>query len=214
MSQPILDDTTGEVLGVDDVDELEAADIETLRRLAGAYRQQAAGLKVDVDRLEREGRNYRRKIASLEAELDEQMQNAPETATIKTIFHAWVSATGRNPKTAKLGPARHKAVLARMREGHDHERILRAATIGAKAAHVSDKEAERLALLAALQLATKRLAPEDAQAVRSTYKSGLGRTQVYDDLELICRNEVNLERFANLADSIDPIVAMPGVSGD
>lgn len=206
MSAPIIDPTTGELLGKTDgdADELDTADVELIRHLARAYRDQAKGLGRDVEGLEKDIRAKNRRIKSLEEDLADQRMEAPEAVTVKTIFLGWVRATGRNPKRAKLGPAREKALLVRLREGHDAERIMRAVTIGVKAATVSDRDAERVALIRALHAAVEALPKGEADRVRALYKESLGQVTVYDDLELICRNEVNLERFAELADRIDP----------
>jgi hypothetical protein len=209
LTAPVVDPTTGEVLGFgapegDEPDELDTADVDTLRRLAKAYRHQADGLKGDVKGLEQDVRAKNRRIESLKDELDEQQQKAPEAQTVRMIFAAWVEATERNRKRTKLGPAREKAVLARLREGHDADRILQAVKYGVKGANVAPRERERLALIAALEEATRLLPEAQATAVRNTYKKALGKVQVYDDLELICRNEVNLERFAAMGDLFAP----------
>lgn len=190
---------TGELVEPETDDELSylRQRVETL----GEARQSIAD---DLTLAERELRNLRRKVKALQVELDEQTAQADEMPMVKTIFQAWVNATGRNPKRTKLGPARTKAVLARIREGRDFDFIMRAATIGAQAANVTDRESERMALLAALREATERLSESDAAAVRGLYKRTLGSTAKFDDLELICRNEVNLERFAAMADRLDP----------
>lgn len=216
MSAPVVDPTTGEVLGDrggagDAFDELPH---EELLRLAKAYRHQAQGLQKDVEGLEREARNYRRKIKALEDELKEQRQEAPEGQTVRTIFNAWVKATGRNPKTTKLGPAREKAVLARLREGHSDNRVLRAATVGVRGANTSNRESEREALIAVMHRAVEMVEPHQADELRAEYVRLRGKAKVYDDLELICRNEVNLERFADMADRFDPPRAVTVEEGE
>lgn len=212
MSGPVVDQTTGEILGdgpritadgeTDPLDETN--DTDELRRLAKAYRSQSLGLQLDLEGCEKEARNYRRKIKLLDDELKEQRMESPEAAIVRTIFNAWVNATDRNPKRTKLGPAREKAILARLREGHDDQRILRAVSIGVRGATTSNTAAEREALIAALRQATELLAEGPATTVRNTYRSLLGNVKVFDDLELICRNEVQLEKFAEMADRFDP----------
>lgn len=205
----IVDPTSGEVLGTGQDADLDAIeDVHELRRLASAFRQQAHGLGRDVENLERDARNHLRKIATLEAELKRQRQEAPEAQLVQAIFRGWVQATGRNRKVTKLGPAREKAVLARIRENHDAQRMIRAATIGARGATTSNRDAERLALLRVMREAVGMVEPAQADALRAMYRETLGKgTKVYDDLELIFRNEVNLERFADLADQLDPVGA-------
>lgn len=209
---PVIDPTTGEVLGVTggETDELTTVDVERLRQLAYAYRSQAQGLMRDVEGLERDVRSKNRKLKALEDELKEQRMEAPEAQTVRAIFNAWVQATGRNPKVTKLGPAREKAILARLREGQSAERILRAVTIGVRGANVSNRDAEREALIRAMHEAVERLPDGDAVDLRNIYKETLGNVKVYDDIELVCRNEVNLERFADMADKFAPFVAPPG----
>lgn len=212
---PVLDPVTGEVFDAspEEDDGLGAVEVAELRALVAAYRHHTKGLQTDVLRAQRDLLVKNRRIAQLEAELDEQRMEAPEAAEVKAIFHGWVKATGRNTKRTKLGVARQKAVLARLREGHDAERVYRAVTIGVQAATVSDQAAERVALLAALRTATDLLSDSNAAAVRDVYRERVGQVTRYDDLELLCRNEVQVERFAELADRIDPPKpgAAPGI---
>lgn len=184
----------------------EGADEETvLRQRLDSMTEARQRTADDLHLAEIELRRLRQRVEALKAELDEQRQEADEMPMARVIYKAWVTATGRNPKRTKFGPARQKALLARIREGRDFDYIMRAATIGAQAANVSDRQVERLALLAALRHATGLLAVSDATAVRDEYKAALGRGfEKYDDLELICRNEVNLERFAGYAEKVDP----------
>lgn len=147
-----------------------------------------------------------REVKRLKTELEKQLAEVPERQVMKTIYQGWVAATGRNPKQSKFGPKRQGAVLARIREGHTFERMMRAATIGVKGANVSNKEAERLALIAVMKRAVDIVSPEQATELRQLYRSTLGKgPKVYDDLELIFRDEVNLERFADMADVIEPL---------
>ena len=192
---------TGEVAeraeGLDEVGVLKAR----LESMADARKATAD----DLHRAELELRRLRQKVETLRAELDERRQEADEMPMAKIIYQGWVKATGRNPKRTKFGPARQKAVLARIREGRDFDYIMRAATIGVQAANVSNRQAERFALIAALKHARELLDPKGEAAVVKTYKSTLGRgVEKYDDLELVCRDEVKLEQFARFADIVDP----------
>lgn len=211
----VVDPTTGEVIAAtsgdaEEPDLLDATDdVEELRRLAKAYRAQSEGLQRDVEGLEKEARAHRRRIAALEAELKEQRQEADEAPTVRTLFLYWIEKTGRNPKRTKLGPAREKAVLARLREGHAPERIMRAIDGAALGATVSNAAAERQALLRVMRDAVELLSPEQAEELRRTYRATLGNVKRFDDLELICRDETKVERFADLADVIDPLPPAP-----
>lgn len=125
----------------------------------------------DLRGAERELRSQRRKVRALEEELRQQRRDAPEAQIVQTIFRFWVSKCGKNPKTTKLGDKRHKAVLARLRDGHSPEFIMRAIEGAAVACYVDPATGQR-----------------------------------YDDLELICRSEVNLERFHEKAERLLPAV--------
>ena len=194
-----FDPETGEM-----VEEGGGDELTSLRQRVETLTQARKAVADDLVRAEKELRNQRRKVDALKAELDEQMAQADEMPMVKTIYQGWVQATDRNPKRTKLGPARTKAVLARLREGRDFDYILRAATVGAQAANVSDREGERLGLIAAMKLATELLPDADVRRVKDAYRRAAGTVTKYDDLELICRSEVTLERFAALADRIDP----------
>jgi hypothetical protein len=195
---PVVDPTTGEVLdgeGQRYGDECPRCE---------AHARRSDGLAGDVEGLEREARNLRRKIKVLEAELKEQRQEAPESATVRTIFRRWVSVTGRNPKRVKLGEKREKAILARLREGYTPEDLMRAVDALALAPTTSSSETQRQALLLVMRQAVEVLPEEAADKLRATYAQAMKNVVVYDDLELAMRNEVNVERFRGLAERLDP----------
>lgn len=186
----LMDETTGEVV------ETGAGD-EGLERLL-------EGLKTDLAMANRGRAAAERKMKKLEDELKEQLNEAPEGQTARTIFNLWVRLTNRPKKRTKFGDVRKKAVIARLREGHSAERIMRAVQGAALAANVSSKESERLALIAALKAAKDMLTSAEVETVHAVYRAQAGTLTRYDDLELICRNEVNVERFADLADRVAP----------
>lgn len=185
---PVVDDTSGEVLYV--------GSTECPRCEAQGRRAEA--IMGDVGRLERELRNAGRKITRLENELQAQREQAPERPRVVTLFRRWVEKTDRNPKTTKLGTKREEAVLKMVRQ-YDDDFLVRAIDGGSAFASTSSAETQRVALIAALAHATDTLDGETAQAVRKVYREAMKDVTVYDDLELICRDEVKIERFHQLA---------------
>lgn len=165
---PIIDDATGEYL--------HDGDDRDLRGLVTALEAKCAGLEADLMAETRRRRAVERKNKMLEDEAREAREGSPEMAVAKAIFRYWVDKTQRDAKRTKFGDKRQSVVLARLREGHAPERIMRAVDWVAMRPFVTD-------------------------AGRATTGKA---TQRFDELELVCRNEVNVERFARLADAIDP----------
>lgn len=201
MSADLFDPETGEVK-VDDVPEADR--VAALEARCAALEAVIATVTADLQGCERDLRTSRRKAKALEDELKKQLQEAPEMVEVRTIFRYWIDKTGRDPKRTKLGDKRAKTVLARLREGHAADRLLRAVDGAVLGAAVSNQEAQRQALLRVMRLAVERADPALAEELRSSYRDAMKHVQVYDDLELICRDEVKVERFAALADRLDP----------
>lgn len=185
----VVDPTTGEVI--------EGGEGEGCSRCE-ALEAQAAGLMRDVAGLEQDVRSKNRRIAELKDELAEQRGTAPEAQVARSIFGYWREKTGRD-KRSKFGQKRQKVVLARLREGHEPERIMRAID----GAVSGSRDREGPALLKALRAAMPLLSPEDAALVRRVFAEARYRGPKYDDLELICRDETKLEGFAQLAEALD-----------
>lgn len=188
MSGPVVDDVSGEVH--------YSGSAECPRCDASARVVDAA--RGDVQRLMREVVNLNRKTTRLENELKAQREQAPERPRVVTLFRRWVEKTGRNPKTTKLGAKREEAVLKMVRQ-YDDDFLVRAIDGGAAFASTSSSETQRLALVAALEHAIDALDDETARAVRGVYKAAMADATVYDELELICRDETKVERFHQLA---------------
>lgn len=208
----VFDPVTGEVLHADPgstparKEHADSPEVEPDPRVA-ALERVIEGLKVDVAGREQEIRNQGRKIKALQDELREVRQEAPEGQLARAIYDAWVHGTGRNPKRTKFGEARQKKVIARIREHHDGERMIRAAKIGVKGASTSDQATERLALIRVMEQAVGMLPVDQATALRASFREAMKDVVVYDDLELIFRDEVHLERFMDFADRFDPPVS-------
>lgn len=207
MTEVVLDPATGELI--------EGHEHEDGCHRCAAYRELAERLKVDLEGEQKHTLALRRRIKALEDELKEVRLEKPEAQTVRTLFSFWVRETARNPKRTKLGEKREKAVLARLHDGYSPEYIMHAIRGAAAAANSSDRETERLALIRVMREAVEMVSPEQAKKLRDTFREAMGRVQRYDDLELICRNEVNLERFFEKACRvIGPMPEPPEKRGD
>lgn len=202
-----VDPTTGELLtpGIPvDLDDGEQ-DPRYLRQRLGTVEEERKRLANDLQLAERDLRALRRREEDLKRQLDEQRQDAPEAQVVKAIYRRWVNRTGRNPKRTKLGKKRTDVVLARLREGIDPQILFRAVDGIALAATTSSPETQRLALLAVMKRAVDMVDPPEAEELRAMYAEQMKKLVVYDDLELALRNEVNVERFAAIADRVAPL---------
>jgi hypothetical protein len=195
---PIVDEVDGEVFSAEPepvgVDGCERCGY--LARRVEAHERRAEGMAQDIANLQRDSVGDLRKIARLEAELEKQKVDDPDWSTAKSIFLDWVKESGRNPKTTKFGEKRSKAVLARLKE-YDPDFVRESVIAGVRTANPQNREAEREALIASLHEAIRLLGDdtEEAKQLREFYREKTKGLVRYDDLELICRNEVNLERF-------------------
>jgi len=198
---PVLavDPTTGEVL----------ADGSGGCPRCEAHERKAEAAIYDLHNAERELRALRRRVKTLEAELRAQRNEAPEAQTVKALFQYWVEKCRKDPKRTKLGEKREKALLARLREGYDANFIKRAIDGAALAPTTIPSDTQRLALVKVMRRAVEMVSDEQAAELRQLYAQEMKHARVFDDLELICRNEVNLERFAALAERLDPIEPKP-----
>lgn len=111
-----------------------------------------------------------RTISALKAELSRQRKNSPQAQQARQVFEYWVERLGKNGNVV-FGPAREKAVQARLRE-YPLEVVLRAVDGCALMPYVG---------------------PHGRQA------DGRGAKK-HDDLALICRDETTVERFASYVD--------------
>lgn len=130
-------------------------------------------LSVDFENLQAELVAKRREIGRLKGELTKQNQSSPEHQSVQAVFDHWREQCGH--ERAKLGEKRAAVVRARLRDNFTEEQLLRAV---------------------------------DGVAMFPFVVNGQRRPkgkpdQRYDDLELICRNEVNVEKFIGLIDAVD-----------
>lgn len=205
MTAPIVDETTGELLLDPTLDpdgpreildgEAECRRCDYERRRADAERNRAEGIKVDYENRDQEARALHRQVNTLKAELEKQRTENPSFATARAIFHRWVEESGRNPKRTRFTEKRQKAVLARLNE-YDDEFVMWGVVGGVRAANVSQKETQRLALIATMEKAVRLLEDQggDAAQLRDFYREQVRDVVKYDDLELICRDGIPLER--------------------
>ena len=113
-----------------------------------------------------------RTIGALKAELSRQRKNSPQAQQAKQVFEHWVERLGKN-RNVVFGPAREKAVQARLRE-YPLEVVLKAVDGCALMPYVG---------------------PHGRQPT-----AGAGAKK-HDDLALICRDETTVERFAGYVDT-------------
>ncbi len=156
--------------------------------------------KTDLNLAEKELASKRRQIGRLEKELRDARHQSPLREKAQEVFDLWIELTGRSPKRVKFGDKREKAVLARLNEGRDLQYLLTAVRGLQIGATTSDAETQRQVLMAVMQAAMDLVDEAEADGLRAMYRKGMKGVQVYDDLELLCRNEVNLERFHGIAE--------------
>jgi hypothetical protein len=130
-------------------------------------------LVVDFENLQAELVAKRREIGRLRGELTKQRQSSPEHQSVQAVFDHWRAECGHDK--AKLGEKRAAVVRARLRDNFTEDQLLRAV---------------------------------DGVAMFPFVVNGQRRAkgkpdQRYDDLELICRNEVNVEKFIGLIDAVE-----------
>lgn len=154
----------------------------------------------DLHLAEKELASKRRRIGKLEKELRDARHESPMRDKAQEVFDLWLTLTDRNPNRVKFGDKREKAVLARLNEGRDLDYLLDAVHGLVIGATTSESETQRQTLMAVMQRATELVDDDTANGLRAMYRRGMKGVQVYDDLELLCRNEVNLERFHAIAE--------------
>jgi len=160
---------------------------------------QIAAMRRDLEMADLDLRNKRREIGKLRKELEEERNESPRLKEALEVYELWIELTGRNPNRVKFGEKRKKAVLARLGEGRDLD-YLKEAVYGLKiGATVMDEAKQRQVLLMVMQATIEAVDEEMADHLRALYQEGMKGVQVYDDLELLCRNEVNVERFYEVA---------------
>jgi hypothetical protein len=196
VSADFFDPETGEVK-VPDLGEGECG-------RCAAERSIRERIQSDLGNAQKEILSLLRKINGLESKIRAELDDSPEAPIMRTILQAWLHATGRNPKRTKFGEKRKQAVRAMLKLGYDADFILRAVTVGVKAANAVPAETQKVALIRVMEEAVGMVTPEQAERLRAIYREAMRDVKVYDDLELICRNEVTLERFHAFADRIDP----------
>lgn len=140
--------------------------------------------------------------ARLKTELEKQRLDTPEGRVAKAIGRYWITRCGKGVRT-KVKDSRLKAIIARLREGYDPSYIARAIDGAAAAASTSEPETQRLALIKTLEEAIRRVDDSTAAELRALYKDAMRSAVVYDELELICRNEVKLESFYERAERVN-----------
>lgn len=147
--------------------------------------------EADLRAAEQELRKLRREVTRLSNELAAHRRSSPDAKAAEALFRYWVARCGKSSR-ALFGEKRRKAVLNALKN-YEPEYIARAIDWTAEHGATNKQEAERAALVAALREATKRLEPEAAEEVRALYAAARGSIQRYDELELICRDEIQLE---------------------
>ncbi|MDQ3730281.1 MAG: hypothetical protein M3355_11915 [Actinomycetota bacterium] len=115
-----------------------------------------------------------RRLSAATRELTKLTEGEVVDKDAERVFEAWARATGRDAKRLKFGEKRQQVVKARLRDGYSVEQLIRA--VNAVASHPYVVNGRRLAS-----------GPEG---------------QRYDELELICRNEVKVDNALKLADLI------------
>jgi hypothetical protein len=121
-------------------------------------------LRQTNDELQRDLAYHRRRVTRLTNELNEQRDCDPRMKDAQQIYRYWVHVFNKT-ENAVFGPARQKAVLARLKEGKSVAYIKR--------------------------------------AIEGCKNSEWHVEHDKTDLELICRDEVKLDRFYGLADHLN-----------
>lgn len=133
----------------------------------------AQALMIDVENLQADLLAKNRELARIKGELTRQRESSPEHKSVLLVFDHWRNKTGH--KQAKLGDKRAQVVRSRLRDGFTEDQLLKAVDGCARFPFVGDGG-----------------------------RRSEGRPdERYDDLELICRNEVQVEAFIRLADRQD-----------
>jgi hypothetical protein len=122
-----------------------------------------------------------RTIGALKAELSKQRKNSPQAQQAKEVFEHWVGRLGKN-RNVVFGPAREKAVLARLKE-FPLEVVLKAVDGCALMPYVGPHGRQ----------------PEGGKGAKK-----------HDDLSLICRDETTVERFAGYVDEAAETTKLDG----
>lgn len=155
----------------------------------------------DLQLVELDLRNERREAARLKTQLKKQQLEAKDYRVAEALFRYWVARCEKNAKTSTFGDKRRDAVLKALRH-KTPEFIARAIDGTAAAAATNSPERERLALIKVMQEAMQLVTEDQAAALRKTYKDAMKGTTRYDELELICRDEVQLERRHEIAERV------------
>lgn len=175
----------------------ETGEIQTDGEGQGVAMQHLA-TELDARALELDLRKARREIARLKAELTKQRTTSPSAQAAEALFRYWLAVRGKNPKTTVFGEKRRKALLGAL-EHYDAEYIARA--IDAPPS-TSSSETERRALVMVMQEAIRVVDEVTAARLRKLYKDALKKVTIYDELELICRDEVQVEKRHDLAEHV------------
>lgn len=174
---------------------------------------QLEAVKTDLDLAEKQIRTQRRKIGGLEKELRDVRKESPKRREAQEVYEHWLEETGRSASRSKFGDKREKAVLARLFEDRSVDYLQTAVTGLRIGANVSDHDTQRQTLMAVMRAAIEAVDEGTAKSLRAMYREGMKGIQVYDDLELVCRNEVNVERFYEIGKRLGGD-ALPANSGE
>lgn len=119
-----------------------------------------------------------REITALKTELSKQRKESPKMVDAQEVFDYWVDKLGKTKRTT-FGPARQKAVIARLSEKP-----------------LSESEDRKDDLFEAVRGMARRpfVGPQGRQADDSN------GAKKHDCLSLICRDETTVERFIGYAD--------------
>lgn len=186
----LFDPETGEVLTRQEATKCERCDQALRERLRA---------EADLRGAENELRKQRREVTRLTNELAAHRRQSPDAKAAEALFRYWVVRCGKSAR-AVFGEKRRKAVMNALKQ-YEPEYIARAIDWTADAGGTNKQEVERAALVKVMQEAIKRLPEEDGEELRQMYKDATKNVQRYDELELICRDEVQVERRHDLAEA-------------
>lgn len=146
-------------------------DVQAVRE---EYEQILMGVRIELQDSEGERRRLLRKTRALEAELSRQRSKAAADNGDREFFDLWISECGKPPTRTIFGEKRQAVIRSArqtMQPHPDGDEVIRNAIRG---------------------VGQYRYVVDGRRS-----KSGI-QSQRYDELELILRNEVNIEKFARL----------------
>lgn len=151
--------------------------VEQLLDLVRDLQEQNTDLAHDRDLTDRECRKLRREAGQLRKKLEDAREDDPKSKDIREVLDHWVKATGKSSRTSvtpktPTGGVRWASVQARLNDTFTVDDLKQAVDGAVRMPFVG---------------------PRGRQAVHAP------GCQREDDIELICRNERNVERFKGYA---------------